>query len=282
MGSAVIVDIVRTASGRGKPGGALSGVHPADLLATTIRALLDRTGIDPELVEDVLAGCVSQVGDQTMNIARTAALVSGLPEQVPGVTIDRQCGSSQQAAHFAAHGVMAGAYDVVIAGGVESMSRVPMFSNVGDGDPLGPLERRYPAGLPAQGYGAELMAARWGLTRDDLDAFSARSHRLAADATANGDFDREIVPVEVPAEEGGTTAHTVDQTVRANTTTESLAGLRSAFFDQDMAARYPEIGWHITPGNSSPLSDGASAALMLARLIELLQAPDQLLGPARA
>ena len=261
--SAVIVDIVRTGSGKGKPGGALSGVHPADLLAATIRAVVERTGVDPELVEDVIAGCVSQVGDQTMNIARTAALVAGLPEHVPGVTVDRQCGSSQQAAHFAAQGVIAGAYDVAIACGVESMSRVPMFSNLAGGDPLGPLDARYPEGLPAQGYGAELMAARWGLDRGTLDEFAARSHTLASEAAASGAFDNEIIPIEVREADGTIRAHTHDETVRASTTVEGLAGLRSAFFDEEMAAKYPEIEWHITPGNSSPLSDGASAALIM-------------------
>jgi acetyl-CoA acyltransferase len=263
MTRAVVVDIVRTASGKGKPGGALSGVHPADLLATTIRALLERTGVDPELVEDVIAGCVGQVGDQTLNIARTAALVAGLPEHVPGVTVDRQCGSSQQAAHFAAQGVMAGAYDIAIACGVESMSRVPMFSNLAGGDPLGPLDARYPEGLPSQGYGAELMAARWGLDRNALDEFAARSHRLAAEAAASGAFDNEIVPVQVTDSDGTNRTHVKDETVRAGTSVEGLSGLKSAFYSDEMAAKYPEIRWHITPGNSSPLTDGASASLIM-------------------
>ncbi|WP_185995913.1 thiolase family protein [Nocardioides campestrisoli] len=263
MTRAVIVDIVRTASGKGKPGGALSGVHPADLLATTIKALVERTGVDPGLVEDVIAGCVGQVGDQTLNIARTAALVAGLPEHVPGVTVDRQCGSSQQAAHFAAQGVIAGAYDVAIACGVESMSRVPMFSNLAGGDPLGPLDARYPEGLPSQGYGAELMAARWGLDRGALDEFAARSHRLAAEASASGAFDHEIVPVQITDADGASHAHLQDETVRAGTSVDGLGGLRSAFHDDEMAAKYPEIQWHITPGNSSPLTDGASAALIM-------------------
>ena len=192
---AVIVDVVRTASGRGKPGGALSTVHPADLLATTIKALVERTGIDPGSIDDVIAGCVGQGGDQAQNIARTAALAARLPETVPATTIDRQCGSSQQAMHFAAQGVIAGAYDVVIACGVESMSRVPMFSPSAGGDPLGPLAGRYPDGLVNQGISAELIAARWKLSRDDLDAYAARSHRLAAETTAAGAFDSEIVPV---------------------------------------------------------------------------------------
>src|SRR3954453_2391781 len=186
MPSAVIVDIVPTASGRGKPGGALSGVHPADLLATVIRALVDRNGLDPATVDDLIAGCVGQVGDQALNIARTAGLVAGLPESVPATTVDRQCGSSQQAAHFAAQGVMAGAYDVVIAGGVESMSRVPMGMSAGGGQAHAPLRRRYPEGLINQGVSAELIAARWKFDRAELDEYSARSHRLAAATAAAG------------------------------------------------------------------------------------------------
>jgi acetyl-CoA acyltransferase len=263
MTSAVIVDIVRTASGRGKPGGALSGVHPADLLATTISALLERTGIDPSLIDDVIAGCVGQVGDQGLNIARTAALAAGLPEHVPGTTVDRQCGSSQQAAHFAAQGVLAGAYDVAIACGVESMSRVPMFSNAAGGDAFAPLAARYPAGLPSQGYGAELIASRWGLDRFALDEYAARSHELAAAHAASGAFDREIVPVEVTGADGTVTLHTVDQTVRPGTTVDGLGALKASFVDEEMGRRYPEIQWLVTPGNSSPLTDGASAALIM-------------------
>jgi acetyl-CoA acyltransferase len=165
---AVIVDAVRTASGRGKPGGALSGVHPAELLATTIRALVVRTGIAPELIDDVIAGCVGQVNDQAVNIARTASLAAGLPESVPATTVDRQCGSSQQAAHFAAQGVLAGAYDIVIACGVESMSRVPLGASDRDGQPTAPLAARYPDGLVNQGVSAELIAERWRLPRAEL------------------------------------------------------------------------------------------------------------------
>jgi acetyl-CoA acyltransferase len=258
MTNAVIVDIVRTASGKGKPGGALSEVHPADLLATVLTALVDRTGIDPALVDDVIAGCVSQARDQALNIARTGLLVAGFPESVPGTSLDRQCGSSQQAVHFAAQGVIAGAYDVAIACGVESMSRVPMGATSVGGDPQGPLATRY-ASLPHQGIGAELIAARWKLGREQLDAFSARSHRLAAEHAASGGFDNEIVPVALPG--GG--QHTVDETVRPSTTAEGLAGLRRAFEDEELGARYPEIDWVITPGNSSPLTDGASAALIM-------------------
>ncbi|WP_300400568.1 thiolase family protein [Nocardioides sp.] len=260
MTTAVIVDIVRTASGKGKPGGALSGVHPVDLLARTIGRLVERNDLDPGLLDDVIAGCVGQVGDQALNIGRSAVLRAGFPESIPATSIDRQCGSSQQAAHFAAQGVMAGAYDIAIACGVESMSRVPMGSSVAaGGDPFGPLAERYPEGLPHQGIGAELIAARWKLTREDLDAFSARSHDRAAAFTSEGAFTSEIVPITLP--DGS--VHTVDETVRASTTAEGLGGLRSAFHNEAYAAQFPEIGWHITPGNSSPLTDGASAALIM-------------------
>lgn len=185
MTTAVIVDAVRTASGKGKPGGALSATHPVDLFAGTLRALVERNDLDPALVEDVIAGCVSQAGDQSLNIARNAVLAAGFPEGVPATTVDRQCGSSQQAAHFAAQGVIAGAYDIVIAGGVESMSRVPMGFAARGGNPFGDLlGKRYPEGLIPQGYSAELIAARWNLDREALDRFSARSHRLAAQAAA--------------------------------------------------------------------------------------------------
>ncbi len=201
MGSAVIVDIVRTASGRGKPGGALSGVHPVHLLSTTLAALIERTGLDPALVDDVIAGCVSQVGDQAGNIGRTALLTAGFPESVPATSVDRQCGSSQQALHFAAQGVIAGAYDIAIACGVESMSRVPMGMSARGGSPYGPLAGRYPYGLINQGVSAEIIAARWKFDRAELDEFSARSHQRAAATADSGGFDNEIILVEVTEEQ---------------------------------------------------------------------------------
>jgi acetyl-CoA acyltransferase len=255
--TAVIVDAVRTPAGKGKPGGALSGVHPTDLLAGTIEALLERTGLDPALVEDVIAGCAQQVGEQSGNIARHATLAAGLPEAVPATTINRQCGSSQQAAAFAAQGVMAGGYDVVIAAGVESMSSVPL----GSSRPASTGRRnavRYPDGLVHQGISAELVAARWKLDRDELDAYSAQSHQRAAATAAAGGFDGELIPV---ATEAGLV--TADETVRASTTAATLAALRPSFRTEEMAARFPEIGWRITPGNSSPLTDGASAVLIM-------------------
>ncbi|MSY95722.1 MAG: acetyl-CoA C-acyltransferase, partial [Actinobacteria bacterium] len=264
MNEAVIVDVVRTASGRGKPGGALSGVHPVDLLSEVLQALVDRNGIDPMVVDDVFAGCVSQAGEQSLNIGRNAVLAAGWPEQIPATSMDRQCGSSQQASHFAAQSIMAGAQDVVIACGVESMSRVPMGMAMVGRDPLGPkVAARYPEGLVNQGVSAELIAAKWGLSRAQLDDFSARSHELAARAASSGAFDNEIVPVMVTGADGSIVEHRTDETVRAGTTSEGLAGLKPSFATEELAARFPQIEWQITPGNSSPLTDGASAALIM-------------------
>ena len=259
MATAVIVDVIRTASGKGKPGGRLSGVHPADLLARVLRGLVQRNDLDPALVDDVIAGCVSQTGEQTFNIARTAVLGAGFPESVPATTIDRQCGSSQQAAHFAAQGVIAGAYDVVIACGVESMSRVPMGSSMHGADPFGPaVAARYPDGLVPQGISAELIAEQWKLDRAALDEYSAESHRRAAEAGTSGAFAAEILAIEVEGE-----SHSVDETVRPDTTADRLAGLPPSFQNPAMAERFPHLDWKITAGNSSPLSDGASAALIM-------------------
>jgi acetyl-CoA acyltransferase len=258
MRQAVIVDVVRTPSGRGKPGGGLSGVHPVDLAAGVLIALLERNGLDSRQVDDVLMGCVSQLGDQGGNIARQAALAAGFAESVPAATIDRQCGSSQQAAHFAAQGVIAGAYDIVIAAGVESMSRVPLGSSrTGATLPAG-IAARYPEGLVGQGVSAELIAQRWGFTRDELDSFSAESHRRATDAWSRGAFDSQLLPV---ATADGVLAR--DETVRAGTTVEGLAGLAPAFRTDEIVARFPELDFKITPGNSSPLTDAASAVLIM-------------------
>lgn len=259
MPHAVIVDAVRTASGKGKPGGALSGVHPVALLAETLQRLVARTAFDATILDDVIAGCVSQIGDQALNIARTAALTAGFPETVPGTSVDRQCGSSQQAAHFAAQGVIAGAYDVVIACGVESMSRVPMGASSHGGHPTATLDARYPEGLINQGVSAELIAAKWKLSRHDLDEYSARSHALAAARIADGGFANQIVPVTLP--DGA--EHTTDETVRASTTVDGLGGLKPSFRTDAMVERFPEAEWSITPGNSSPLTDAASAVLIM-------------------
>ncbi|MBC2644510.1 MULTISPECIES: thiolase family protein [unclassified Rhodococcus (in: high G+C Gram-positive bacteria)] len=264
MTNAVIVDAVRLASGKGKPGGALSGTHPVDLLAHVLRAVVDRNNLDPVLVDDVIGGCVSQVGEQALNISRTALLSAGFPESVPATTVDRQCGSSQQAAHFAAQGIIAGAYDIVIACGVESMSRIPLGAASIGQDTSGPgIAARYRQGLVHQGISAELIAAKWKFDREALDAFSAESHRRAAAAAADGFFDGEIVPIAVPNANGSVVEHTVDETVRAATTAEGLSGLRPSFRTDGYAARFPEAQWLITPGNSSPLTDGASAVLIM-------------------
>jgi acetyl-CoA acyltransferase len=242
---AVLVGAVRTPVGIGKPGrGALSGVHPVDLSALVLQALAVRTGVDPALVDDVVWGCVSQVGEQSVNVGRNAALAAGWPEDVVGVTVDRQCGSSQQAVQFAAASVVAGYADLVVAGGVESMSRVPMLSSVAGGEgPFGPMMRaRYDDGLVPQGVSAELVAQRWSLSREDVDAIALRSQQRAAAATAEGRFTEEIVPVA---------GVTTDQGIRP-TTAEGLAALTPAFREDGV----------VTAGNSSQISDGAAALLV--------------------
>lgn len=252
---AVIVAAVRTPVGKGKAGGALHDVLPADLLAHSLRSVVERTGVDPVLVDDVIAGAVTQAGDQAANIARNALLGAGFPESVPGTTVDRQCGSSQQAISFAAQGVLAGSYDAVIAAGVESMSRVPMGAAVLPGsNPFGVgMAERYPEGLVPQGISAELIAARWNFSRTELDEFSAASHEKAARAAKDGLFDNELVPV------AGLTA---DEIIRPGTSVETLSGLRPAFYSDTYAARFPQIRWEITPGNSSPLSDGSATVMI--------------------
>jgi acetyl-CoA acyltransferase len=264
MPDAVIVDAIRSPSGKGKPGGQLSGLHPAALLAQVLRSLVQRNDLDPALIDDVISGCVSQANEQAANIARSAALGAGFPESVPGTTVDRQCGSGQQAASFAAQGVIAGAYDIVIACGVESMSRVPMGSSAKGHNPFGPyVADRYPDGLVNQGVAAELVAARWKLDRAELDEYSARSHRLAAQTASAGGFDAEIVPILVPGPDGNDLTVTVDETVRAATCAEDLATLKPSFVNDKAHERFPEINWSITPGNSSPLTDAASAVLIM-------------------
>ena len=255
MTTAVIVDAIRTPLG--KRNGKLKDWHPVDLAAETLKALVDRTGIDPGLVDDVVMGCVMQVGEQGVNIARNAVLAAGWPDSVPGTTIDRQCGSSQQAAHFAAQGVIAGAYDVVVASGVEVMTRVPMGASMADGKfgyPFGPkVGARYAdqGGLVPQGISAELIADKWGLSRDDLDGFGMQSQNRAARATAEGRFEREILPVL--GADGAMMS--VDEGLR-ETTRESLAKLKPSF-------RPEEEGGRVTAGNSSQITDGASALLIM-------------------
>jgi acetyl-CoA acyltransferase len=264
---AVIVEVVRTPIGKGKPGGALSGWHPVDLLAETLQALVDRAGLDPAEIDDVITGCVSQAGQQAFNVGRNAVLAAGFPESVPATTIDRQCGSSQQAVHFAAQGVMAGAYDVAVACGVEVMSRVPMFSSTMGQDPFGSrILERYEAGLVNQGISAELIAAKWGLSREQLDTFAAESHRRAHEATEDGRFAAELHAVDVDRGEGPTGELFVrDEGIRPGTSLESLAGLRPAFENDEVSARFPEIQWVVTAAGASQISDGASAVLIMER-----------------
>jgi acetyl-CoA acyltransferase len=264
LNDAVIVDVVRLAAGKGKPSGALAGCHPVELLRQVLAELIARNDIDPARVDDVIAGCVEQVGEQSFNIARSAVLAAGFPESVPATTVDRQCGSSQQAVHFAAQGVLAGAYDIVIACGVESMSRVPMGTGSAGADTFGPsVAARYPDGLVKQGVAAERVAQRWKLDRNALDAYAVVSHQRAAAAQDAGEFSNELVAMPVADGDGTRAVHAVDETVRPGTTVEALASLKPSFFSAEAAARFPALDWRITPGNSSPLTDGASAALIM-------------------
>jgi len=264
VATAVIVDAVRTPGG--KRNGKLSGWHPADLSALTLNALVERNDLDPALVDDVIMGCVMQVGAQSLNVGRNAVLGAGWPETVPSTTIDRQCGSSQQSAHFAAQGVIAGAYDIVVAAGVEVMSMVPMgasamVANVGF--PFGPeMTARYDkiGGIVPQGISAELIAEKWGLSREDLDTFAAESQQRAARATDEGRFDNEIIPVQAKPidKETGKLIDTdeivsSDEGIRPGTTVETLANLKPAFKEDGV----------VTAGNSSQITDGAAAVLIM-------------------
>ena len=253
MPNAVIVDAVRTPVARRN--GKFKDIHAVDLASIPLKALVDRTGIDPILIEDVIMGCVSQTGEQGLNIARNAALAAGYPEDVVGTTIDRQCGSSQQSAHFAAQGVMAGAYDVVVAAGIESMTRIPMgiTAQQGPGMPFGPLMlERYSHGLVPQGISAEMICEKWGLSRQELDQIGLDSHTRAARATDEGRFQPQIVPVTVKTETGEEVV-SVDEGIRRETTLEKLAGLQPVF----------KVDGMVTAGNSSQISDGAAAVLIM-------------------
>lgn len=254
MPAAVIVDAVRTAGGR--RGGKLKDWHPVDLSAQVLGALVGRNSLDPELVDDVIMGCVSQTGEQSVNVGRNAVLAAGWSETVPGTTVDRQCGSSQQAAHFAAQGVIAGVYDIAIAAGVESMTRVPMGSTMqqGPGKPFGPLvKERYDNGLVPQGISAELIAEKWSIPREELDEYAYQSHMRADRATSEGRFDNEIVPIEVHNNDGTTDSHVRDEGIRPTTTPEKLSSLQPVF----------QEGGVVTAGNSSQITDGASAILIM-------------------
>ena len=259
MVQSVIVDAVRSPMGRGKAAGALATVHPAELLAQVLTALVTRNHLDPGSVDDVLVGCVGQNGEQCATVGRQAWLAAWFPAHVPAATIERKCGSGQQAVDFAAQGIAAGAYDVVIAAGVESMSRVPMGSARMDADPYGPSVRaRFPDLVP-QGVSAEMVAEKFGLSREDLDVYSARSHARAARAREMGWFGAEIVPVRRP--DGREVRD--DETIRAGTTVEAPGQLKPAFGSEEMRARFPSMDWKVTAGNSSQITDGAAAVLLM-------------------
>lgn len=252
MPQAVIIEAVRTPSGRRN--GKLKDFHPTELAAAVFNEVVRRVGIEPAMVDDIVMGCVLPAGDQGLNIARNSALLAGFPVTVPATTVDRQCGSGQQAVHFAANLIETGTCDIVIAGGVESMTRVPMGSTRqinGQGSPFTKeLLSRYP--ITSMGLAAEMIAEQWGLTRTELDEYSLRSHRLAAQATAEGRFRREILPLTV-AVEGVTEIMDTDETIRADTSMEALSNLKPAFKEDG----------RITAGNSSPISDGAAALLLM-------------------
>lgn len=256
MHEAVIVDAVRTPAG--KRNGMLKDWHAADLLAHVLKAVEERNSLDPALVDDVVTGCVMQVGEQAINVGRNAVLSAGWPETVPATTVDRQCGSSQQAIHFAAQGVMAGAYDVVIAAGVEVMTRTPMGASIvkdlGFPFPNSMQQRYKETGLPNQGIGADMIADEYDISREDLDTYSAESQRRAAQATSEGRFENEIVPVPVVID-GETVMMTQDEGIREGTTVEKLGTLKPAFSEDGK----------ITAGNSSQISDGAAAVLIMSR-----------------
>ncbi|MCG3754045.1 thiolase family protein [Amycolatopsis sp. Poz14] len=258
MPQAVIVDAVRSPMGRGKAAGALAPLHPAELLGQVLKALAERNRLDPSEVDDVLVGCVTLSGEQAGTPGRQAVLAAGWPVDVPAVSIERKCGSGQQAVEFAAAGVTAGLYDVAIAAGVESMSRVPIGSNRQGADVTGPAVReRFPDLVP-QGVAAELVAAKWGLSRAEQDEYAARSHARAAEARRCGAFDGEIVPVEV----SGSVVDR-DESIREGTTAQRLADLSPAFRTDALAQRFPHVDWSVTAGNSSQITDGAAALLVM-------------------
>lgn len=259
MHTPVIVDAIRSPMARAKADGALAELHPVDLLSQVLEQLISRNKIDPGTVEDVICGCVSQAGEQAGTPGRLAWLAAGLPTHVPSTTIDRKCGSSQQAVHFAAQAIMAGSQDIVIACGVESMSRVPMGSSrMGKNTTGARFDARYAPGLVGQGVSADLVAAKWGLTRTDLDTYAARSHQRAHAAQTSGGFAREIVGITTPK---GLVIS--DETIRAGTTAEKLAALKAVFESEELSARFPQINWATTAGNASQMTDGASAMLIM-------------------
>ena len=264
MREAVIVGAVR--SPIGKRNGSLKDVHPVDLLADVLKEAVSRAGVDPGQIEDNITGCVSQVGEQSLNIGRNAWLAAGFPEEIPGTTIDRQCGSSQQAVHFAAQGVMAGAYDLVVASGVEVMTRVPMGSSVAGANPFGnQLFARYEGKLVPQGISADLIATKWNITREESDDFAYRSHLKAAAATKAGHFQREILPLKVTVE-GEQALLDRDEGIRMEPDREKMSTLQPAFQNEMFEQMFPgQLNWTVTAGNSSQISDGASAVIVASR-----------------
>jgi acetyl-CoA acyltransferase len=264
MREAVIVEAVRSPIGRRD--GSLVGTHPVDLLGTVLQELVARAGVDAGQIEDNITGCVSQVGEQSINVGRNAWLAAGFPETIPSTTVDRQCGSSQQAAHFAAQGVMAGAYDLVVASGIENMSRVPMGSSMAGANPFGEMmTTRYEGKIVPQGISADLIATKWGLSREESDDFAFRSHQKAAAATRAGNFQREIVPIKVSGE-GGERLFEHDEGIRFEPDREKMATLQPAFQNPYFEELFPgQLSWTVTAGNSSQISDGASAVLIASR-----------------
>jgi acetyl-CoA acyltransferase len=264
MREAVIVEAVR--SPIGKRNGSLKELHPVDLLAEVLKEVVNRSGVDPGLIEDNITGCVSQVGEQSLNIGRNAWLAAGFPEEIPGTTVDRQCGSSQQSIHFAAQGVMAGAYDLVMASGVENMTRVPMGSSMAGQNPFGQqMFARYEGKLVPQGISADLIASKWGITREDSDDFAYRSHVRAAAATKAGHFQREMLPLKVTVD-GEQRLLDVDEGIRMEPDRERMKTLQPAFLNPAMEELFPgQLNWTVTAGNSSQISDGASAVLIASR-----------------
>jgi acetyl-CoA acyltransferase len=265
MREAVIIEAVRTPIG--KRNGSLKDTHPVDLLAAVLKEVVERSGVDPERIEDNITGCVSQAGEQTFNIARNGWLAAGLPEEVPATTIDRQCGSSQQSIHFAAQGVMAGQYDLVVASGVENMTRVPMGSSMMGQMPFSNAEMaRYDGKLVPQGISADLIATKWNISREDSDDFAFRSHQKAAAATRAGSFKREILPMKVSGSDGAQTLLDYDEGIRMEPDRARMATLPPAFQAPHFEDMFPgQIHWTVTAGNSSQISDGASAVLIASR-----------------
>jgi acetyl-CoA acyltransferase len=262
---AVIVEAVRTPIG--KRDGSLKGIHPVDLLAEVLKEAVNRAGVDPGQIEDNITGCVSQVGEQSINVGRNGWLAAGFPETIPSTTVDRQCGSSQQAIHFAAQGVMAGAYDLVMASGVENMTRVPMGSSMAGANPFGQqLLARYEGKLVPQGISADLIATKWDISREESDDFGYRSHVRAGRATREGYLKREILPLKVAGPGGEQVLLDRDEGIRMEPDRERMRTLQPAFKSEGFEQMFPgQLRWTVTAGNSSQISDGASAVLIASR-----------------